>query len=183
MKAIRFACGVMLLFLSHSMLAQSISSPNGLLKMYFSLSPKGEPTYELFYKDKAVVKSSKLGLELKASDGEKMETSWDKEAGKGIAADFMTGFSLVDTKTATFDETWKPVWGEESVIHNRYHELAVTLKQQAQDRTLVLRFRLFDEGLGFRYEFPQQPNLNYFVIKEEHTQFAMAGDRSRIIKR
>ncbi|MCU6167531.1 glycoside hydrolase family 97 N-terminal domain-containing protein, partial [Enterobacter roggenkampii] len=80
------------------------------------------------------------------------------------------------TKTSTFDESWKPVWGEANQIRNHYNELAVTLNQKSTDRHIVIRFRLFDDGLGFRYEFPEQKNLTYFVIKEERTQFAMAGD-------
>ena len=90
----------------------------------------------------------------------------------------MTGFTIKDTKTSTFDETWKPVWGEESSIRNHYNELEVTLNQPSNDRYMIIRFRLFDDGLGFRYEFPQQKNLNYFVIKEEHSQFAMNGDHT-----
>ena len=90
----------------------------------------------------------------------------------------MTGFTVANTQTATFDETWTPVWGEEKEIRNHYNELTVTLNQAANDRQMVIRFRLFNDGLGFRYEFPQQKNLNYFVIKEEHSQFAMAGDHT-----
>lgn len=90
----------------------------------------------------------------------------------------MTGFKIKDTRTSTFDEVWHPVWGEESEIRNHYNELEVTLDQPENDRYIVIRFRLFNDGLGFRYEFPQQKNLNYFVIKEEHTQFAMTGDHT-----
>ena len=90
----------------------------------------------------------------------------------------MTGFKIKDTRTSTFDEVWRPVWGEESEIRNHYNELEVTLDQPENDRYIIIRFRLFNDGLGFRYEFPQQKNLNYFVIKEEHTQFAMTGDHT-----
>ena len=83
-------------------------------------------------------------------------------------------------KTVTLDETWEPVWGEVKKIRNHYNELAVTLNQKAQDRNMIIRFRLFDDGLGFRYEFPLQKNLNYFVIKEEHSQFAMTGDHTAV---
>lgn len=89
-----------------------------------------------------------------------------------------TVVSIEDTKQATFDETWQPVWGEEKEIRNHYNELTVTLYQPANERSLRICFRLFNDGLGFRYEFPQQPNLNYFVIKEEHSQFAMTGDHT-----
>ena len=140
--------------------AQNLTSPNGELQMNFSVNAQGEPVYELSYKGRAVLKPSKLGLELKDDPG------------------LMNGFAIADVETSTFDETWKPVWGEESQIRNHYNEMAVTLNQKAQERNLVIRFRLFDDGLGFRYEFPLQENLNYFVIKEEHTQFAMTGDHT-----
>jgi glucan 1,4-alpha-glucosidase len=156
----KMACLLLSLLVSTAATAESITSPNGLLKLNFSLSPKGEPTYELSYKNKVVIKPSKLGLELKNEPG------------------LMNGFVLTDAKTSTFDETWTPVWGEVKQIRNHYNELAVTLNQKARSRDIVVRFRLFDEGLGFRYEFPSQKNLNYFVIKEEHTQFAMNGDHT-----
>ena len=140
--------------------AQNLTSPNGELQMNFSVNAQGEPVYELSYKGRAVLKPSKLGLELKDDPG------------------LMNGFAIADVETSTFDETWKPVWGEESQIRNHYNEMAVTLNQKAQERNMVIRFRLFDDGLGFRYEFPLQENLNYFVIKEEHTQFAMMGDHT-----
>ena len=140
--------------------AEQLISPNGQLRMEFAVNVQGEPVYELYYKEKVVIKPSKLGLELKDDPG------------------LMNGFALVDVKTSTFDETWQPVWGEEKEIRNHYNEMAVTLRQAAQDRNIVIRFRLFDDGLGFRYEFPLQENLNYFVIKDEHTQFAMAGDHT-----
>lgn len=156
----KMACLLLSLLVSMAATAESITSPNGLLKLNFSLSSKGEPTYELSYKNKVVIKPSTLGLELKNEPG------------------LMNGFVLTDAKTSTFDETWTPVWGEVKQIRNHYNELAVTLNQKAQSRDIVVRFRLFDEGLGFRYEFPSQKNLNYFVIKEEHTQFAMNGDHT-----
>lgn len=140
--------------------AEELTSPNGQLRLNFTVNAQGEPIYELYYKDKTVIKPSKLGLELKDDPG------------------LMNGFSLAGVKTSTFDETWQPVWGEEKEIRNHYNEMEVTLNQKAQERNIVIRFRLFDDGLGFRYEFPLQKNLNYFVIKEEHTQFAMAGDHT-----
>ena len=150
----------LLLSWSSSVMAESITSPNGQLKLNFSLTDQGEPFYELYYKGKTVIKPSKLGLELKDDPG------------------LMNGFTLVNTHTSAFDETWKPVWGEVKQIRNHYNELEVTLNQQAQDRKIILRFRVYDEGIGFRYEFPLQRTLNYFVIKEEHSQFAMAGDHT-----
>lgn len=160
MKAIciKLTCFLLVLFMSSAAMAESITSPNGQLQLNFSVNSQGEPVYELFYKGKAVIKPSKLGLELKNDPG------------------LMNGFTLADTQTSTFDETWEPVWGEVKQIRNHYNEMAVTLDQKAQDRNIIIRFRLFDDGLGFRYEFPLQKNLNYFVIKEERTQFAMTGD-------
>ena len=160
MKAIciKLTCFLLVLFMSRAAMAESITSPNGQLQLNFSVNSQGEPVYELFYKGKAVIKPSKQGLELKNDPG------------------LMNGFTLADTQTSTFDETWEPVWGEVKQIRNYYNEMAVTLDQKAQDRNIIIRFRLFDDGLGFRYEFPLQKNLNYFVIKEERTQFAMTGD-------
>jgi hypothetical protein len=154
----KLACFLLALFMSGAAMAESITSPDGQLRLNFSVNPQGEPVYELSYKGKTVIKPSKLGLELKNDPG------------------LMNGFTLAGTETSTFDETWEPVWGEVKQIRNHYNEMAVTLNQKAQDRNIIIRFRLFDDGLGFRYEFPLQKNLNYFVIKEERTQFAMAGD-------
>ncbi len=177
--------GLLMLFgvvLSFAMLsAQELKSPDGNLTMKFSLSAKGEPTYNLVYKGTEVVKPSKLGFELKRSiDG--APASFDDFAPKADAdfnnklTSLYDGFTVVNTKTATFDETWQPVWGETKDIRNHYNELLVTLDQKATDREMMIRFRLFDDGLGFRYEFKDQKNLTYFVIKEEKTQFAMHGD-------
>lgn len=142
--------------------SQQLKSPNGNFMMEFALQKDGTPTYNLTYKGKTVVKPSKLGLELKED--------------KNIKKSLLNDFTVIDKKTASFDETWKPVWGEVASIRNQYNELAVTLNQNETDRQIVIRFRLFNDGLGFRYEFPAQKNLVYFVIKEERTQFAMTGD-------
>ena len=150
-----------LLISINSSIAQELKSPNGEFSMSFSLLKDGTPTYELSYKNKPIIKSSKLGFELKN----------DKNS-------LLNGFVITNSKTATFDETWKPVWGEVAQIRNHYNELAVTLNQKSTDRLLVIRFRLFDDGLGFRYEFPEQKNLVYFVIKEEKTQFALTGNHT-----
>lgn len=145
---------------------KSVNSPQGKVCLAFSIQ-NGKPCYRVAYKDKDVVKKSFLGLELAKS----------KHASKGMGeTDLMDGFVLADDKTTTFDETWKPVWGESAAIRNHYNELAVTLKQPKTNREMIVRFRVYDDGVGFRYEFPQQKELNYFIIKEEHTQFAMAGD-------
>ena len=153
---------------------QELKSPNGNFKLDFSLSKDGKPTYQLKYKGKDVIKPSTLGFEFKANN--QMSFEWENQVGdKNSFTNFVSGFQIVDTKTSTFDETWTPVWGEVAKIRNNFNELAVTVSQPKTDRQMVIRFRLFDDGLGFRYEFPEQKNLKYFVIKEEHSQFAMAG--------
>ncbi len=141
--------------------AQEFQSPNGNFKMTFSIGNDGTPLYQLFFKNKEVIRKSKLGLELQK----------DKKS-------LINDFKVIDSKESTFNETWKTVWGEETQIQNHYNELAVTLKQNETDREIIIRFRLFNEGLGFRYEFPQQKNLIYFVIKEERTEFAMTGNHT-----
>ena len=140
--------------------AQGIKSPNGELEMKFEITPDSTPVYSLSYKGKQVIEPSKLGFDLKQEK------------------DLLTGFSIEDTKQTTSDNTWEPVWGEEKEIRNYYKELEVSLVQPATNRKLVIRFRLFNDGLGFRYEFPQQENLGHFVIKEERSQFAMTGDHT-----
>lgn len=147
-------------------MAQTVKSPNGNVSVKFSLD-NGRPVYEMTYKNRAVIKPSYLGLELAKT----------KHASKGMdETSLMDGFVIAKTNTSTFDETWKPVWGETATIRNHYNELAVTLNQPETKRNIIIRFRVYNDGMGLRYEFPQQEELNYFVIKEEHTQFAMAGD-------
>ena len=160
---------------------QKLTSPDGNFEMNFTLDSKGAPVYDLSYKSQPVIKPSKLGLELKKEDAnKKTDFEWtEKKVNQGeldAKADLYNGFILKDAQTSSFNETWTPVWGEEKEIRNQYNELAVTLEQPKNNRYIIIRFRLFNDGLGFRYEFPQQPNLNYFVIKEERSQFAMTGD-------
>ncbi len=160
-------------------MAQELKSPDGNLSMNFSVQNNGSPSYNLIYKGKEVIKPSKLGFELKEKEIERSfdDFSGDKNSGSNQHAnDLLSGFRVVNTQTSSFDETWQPVWGEIKNIRNHYNELAVTLNQSSTDRQMIIRFRLFNDGLGFRYEFPQQKNLIYFVIKEEKTQFAMPGD-------
>ena len=158
-----------LLLMPLAMLAQAVKSPDGNVELKFSLTDNGRPTYEMTYKGKAVIKPSHLGLEL----------AKDKHASKGEnETDLMEGFKINDTLVTTFDETWKPVWGETSTIRNHYNELAVSLVQAVSNRNIIIRFRVYDDGMGLRYEFPQQKELNYFLIKEERTQFAMAGNHT-----
>lgn len=142
-----------------SLFGQTLISPNGNLKMIFSVTQTGEPVYQLSYKNRPVIKSSKLGIDVKDQ------------------TPLLSGFKITKTDSSTTDETWEPVWGEVKQIRNSFRELAVTLTQALpKERTLIVRFRLFNDGLGFRYEFPQQPNLQHFIVKDELTQFAMAGD-------
>lgn len=149
--------------------AQTVKSPDGNVALTFTLSDNGRPTYEMTYKGRAVVKPSHLGLEL----------AKDRHASKGKdETDLMDGFKITDTHVSSFDETWKPVWGETATIRNHYNELEVDLNQPSSDRNIIIRFRVYNDGMGLRYEFPQQKALNYFLIKEEHTQFAMAGDHT-----
>lgn len=153
---------IALLFLSVSFVnAQQLTSPNGELTMQFSLKEDGTPTYKLTYKNQEVIKESSLGFHLKN----------DKKS-------LLDDFKITDTNTSTFDDTWQPVWGEVKEIRNHYNQLKVTLTQNETDRIMVVNFRLFDDGLGFRYEFPTQKNLVYFTIEEERTQFAMTGDHT-----
>ena len=141
--------------------AQNLKSPNSEIELTFSLTKKGVPTYKISYKDQAVIKQSKLGLELKGDD-------------------LISGFTITNTDKSTYDNTWETVWGEESSIRNHYNELSIELLQEATNRKILIRFRAFDEGVGFRYEFPKQDNLGHFVVKEEHSEFAMTGDHKAI---
>ncbi len=148
---------LLIVLLSVSTFAEELKSPNGKFKLDFEVKD-GIPVYQLQLNEKAIIKESKLGLELKDAES------------------LLDGFELTKTDKSTFDETWKPVWGEVKEIRNHYNEMAVTLTQSTSQRSILIRFRLFNDGLGFRYEFPEQDELIYFVIKEERTQFAMAGD-------
>ena len=163
-------------------MAQKVTSPDGKMELSFALD-NGRPTYTLRVDGKTVVAPSHLGYQLKKENGEKStDFDWkpsratDKEASR--KADFFSDFTLEKYENNSFDETWKPVWGEESSIRNHYNELFVQLKQTKNNRFLNIRFRLFDDGLGFRYEFPDQKNLTYFVVAEELTEFAMTGNHT-----
>ncbi|MBQ8050904.1 MAG: glycoside hydrolase family 97 protein [Bacteroidaceae bacterium] len=160
--------------------AQELTSPDGRFSLHFALNAQGRPTYQLRFENQEVIRTSGMGFELKKEQAGRQETFDNTQHTEAATidqkADLMTGFTLSSSTTATFDETWQPVWGEESQIRNHYNELAVRLYQEKNDREMVVRFRLFNDGLGFRYEFPDQKNLTYFVVKEEHTEFAMTGD-------
>ncbi len=155
-KAIAALAGVLALTAA----AGQVSSPGGIVSVDFNVSAAGEPTYRVTYKGTEVIKTSKMGLDLKDQP------------------DLLAGFNIVKTETSTFDETWEPVWGETRTIRNHYNEMLVKLAQPEHKREMHIRFRVYDDGVGFRYEFPQSRSLNYFVIKEERTQFAMTGDHT-----
>ncbi len=157
-KTFTTIAGISLMMLAVPATAETILSPDGNLKMDFTLSNDGQPTYSLTYKGREVVKPSRLGFTIKN------------------AKDMKDNFEIVSTDTVTVDENWRPVWGEEAEIRNHYKQLKVNLKQKDTNRKLGLCFRLFDDGLGFRYEFPFQKKLNHFTITDELTEFAMTGD-------
>ena len=147
-------------FVTFLVKAESISSPSGNITLKFTLSEQGMPTYQIEYKGIQVIKPSTLGFKIKE--------------GKSL----FNHFRLKKSSTSTYDEIWKPVWGESSIIRNHYNELLVELEKTSDACFINIRFRVYDDGVGFRYEFPSQPNLSYFVIKEECTQFAMSGDHT-----
>ena len=144
----------------HWAVAQQQTSPDGNVVLSFSLKADGTPTYKMTYKGKPVINESTLGFTLKKDEP------------------LTNHFKVVSDSKSTFKETWKPVWGEEKEILNHYNELLVQLKQDKTNRLMNIRFRVYNEGVGFRYEFPTQKELTYFVITEENTQFAMTGDHT-----
>ena len=135
-------------------------SPNGNIVLNVELNAKGTPEYQVTYKGRPVIKPSTLGIELAEENS------------------LMDQFRINKTSTSSFDETWQPIWGETRDILNRYNELLLEMEKPSNGRYMNLRFRVYDDGIGFRYEFPQQKYLNYFVVKAEHTQFAMTGDHT-----
>ena len=151
---------LMSVFAAHLLMAQQQTSPDGNVILSFSLKNDGTPSYKVSYKNKPVINESTLGFTLKKADP------------------LTNNFKVVDTKKSTFKETWKPVWGEESEILNHYNELLVSLEQNNTNRKMNIRFRVYNEGVGFRYEFPSQKELTYFVVEEELSQFAMTGDHT-----
>ena len=168
-----WAAGLLTMCLALGLQATEVKSPNGNIVVTFDVVD-GRPVYSMTYKGRDVVRPSHLGLEL----------AKDKHASAGLNEhDLMGDFTLASERTSSFDETWQPVWGETRDIRNHYNEYAATLTQQWQSRTIVIRFRVYDDGIGFRYEFPQQKGLNYFLIKEERTEFAMAGDHGVVAAR
>ncbi|MBQ2525429.1 MAG: glycoside hydrolase family 97 protein [Bacteroidales bacterium] len=167
-----FAAAVMFSVAAYS--GETLKSPDGNLELDFRLDERGAPVYNLSYKGSPVVLDSRMGFLLVFNNDPSMHRM--PYAGRfGGPWSLYDGFSIADSKTSSFDETWTPVWGEEAEIRNHYNELAVTLKQES-GRIMIVRFRLYDDGLGFRYEFPAENALTYFLISEEVTEFALAGD-------
>lgn len=152
---------------------EKVESPSRNLTAYFDVQD-GRPVYWLLHKGDTVIRPSFLGLSLR---GEHSRSEFNEfNANAVTATGLMSGFVMGGSQRFIHDDWWQPVWGEERRIHNSYHEMLITLRQPEKNRYIQIQFRLFDDGLGFRYIFPQQPNLNYFVIEEEHSEFAMKGD-------
>lgn len=147
-----------LLSLAGAFAAETVTSPDGRFALSFDLAGNGQPVYSLSLEGKEIVRPGKLGFRLRG------------------AADLASGFTLAGVDTTSFDQTWTPVWGEESEIRNNYKEMLVRLEQPAAGRRMNIRFRVFDDGMGFRYEFPRQKALAHFEIADELTEFAMTGD-------
>ena len=161
---------------------QNLKSPDGNMEMTFQLTSEGTPQYALNYGDQKVILPSNLGFDfrgvLKAQQLVYNADGTISKEDRQPVYSFHDGFAVESVETASFDETWEPVWGEEKEIRNNYNELLVNLVQTSSEKKMAIRFRLYNDGLGFRYEFPYQKNLSYFVIKEELTQFALAGDHT-----
>ena len=153
---------------------ETVYSPDHNICVNFDVVD-GVPIYQVLYKDKQIIRDSKLGLELASARGGSSTSNFDSKVSISLNS-LQDGFSILTTHYSSFDETWHPIWGEESAIRNHYNEMSVTLNQDQMGRYIIVRFRVYDDGVGFRYEFPLQDNLSYFVIKEEHTQFALPGD-------
>ena len=159
-----------------------VQSPDGKLELTFQLTESGTPQYALTYEGQDIILPSDLGFELRGVlKAQKLVYEKDGKISKEDRQEpysFATDFKVDSVITSTFDDIWEPVWGEEAQIRNHYNEILVCLTQKSSDKKMNIRFRVYDDGIGFRYEFPYQQNLSYFVIKEELTQFAMAGDHT-----
>ena len=156
----QFLFYLLLSLLFQQLSAQTCLSPDGQTSIYFSLSSSGQPQYEMKLGETTVIRTSRLGFELKND------------------TDLMSDFGVIDVQYDSFDNTWTPVWGEENQIRNNYNEMFISLKQSTTSRIMNIRFRVYNEGMGFRYEFPQQPNLGHFIVSQEKTQFSLTGDHT-----
>ena len=158
---------------------EAACSPDGNIRLEFNLDRNGQPVYSLMYKGQEVIRPSRMGYIFRGKAAEpKIFCSADsvRIAGYGNDDVFNTGFSIRNVTRTAYDEFWEPVWGEESIIRNHYNEMAIELSHKVSGRKMTVRFRVYDDGIGFRYEFPEQEGLKYFTIKEETTEFAMTGD-------
>ena len=160
MNNYQFLFYLLLSLLFQQLSAQTCLSPDGQTSIYFSLSSSGQPQYEMKLGETTVLRTSRLGFELKND------------------TDLMSDFGVIDVQYDSFDNTWTPVWGEENQIRNHYNEMFISLKQSTTSRIMNIRFRVYNEGMGFRYEFPQQPNLGHFIVSQEKTQFSLTGDHT-----
>ena len=160
MNNYQFLFYLLLSLLFQQLSAQTCLSPDGQTSIYFSLSSSGQPQYEMKLGETTVIRTSRLGFELKND------------------TDLMSDFGVIDVQYDSFDNTWIPVWGEENQIRNNYNEMFISLKQSTTSRIMNIRFRVYNEGMGFRYEFPQQPNLGHFIVSQEKTQFSLTGDHT-----
>ena len=160
MNNYQFLFYLLLSLLFQQLSAQTCLSPDGQTSIYFSLSSSGQPQYEMKLGETTVIRTSRLGFELKND------------------TDLMSDFGVIDVQYDSFDNTWTPVWGEENQIRNNYNEMFISLKQSTTSRIMNIRFRVYNEGMGFRYEFPQQPNLGHFIVSQEKTQFSLTGDHT-----
>lgn len=157
MKKLIFLC--LSLFFCGTGSSQVLTSPDGNLILSFRLRENGVPVYNLRYKDKTVTEDSKMGFII-----------------DDAPFSFAENFSVIHIGNTSSDETWMPVWGENSKIRDHHTEMLVSLIQEKTNRKLDIRFRLFNDGLGFRYEFPARQYFRHFIIKEENTEFNLAGD-------
>lgn len=164
---------VLLTMMFNGLYAQSLKSPDGKFEMNFQLK-NGVPFYNLKYNGAVVVEDSKLGLRLLKDGDIQFASEIENKNNEGKNLDY--GFEKTGEKRDSKNETWQPVLGEKKNYINNYNELAVTLTQKENDRNIIVKFRLFNDGLGFRYEFPQQKNLNYFIIKEEDSEIDLPTD-------
>ncbi len=151
---------ILALIFALSLSAHSLSSPGGQVSVTVNIDDAGTPTYSMRFEGKEVIRPSRLGFEL------------------GTGAPLLDGFTIHSVENRSFDETWTPVWGEEAQIRNHYNEMLVCFEQKGSARKMNVRFRAFDDGLGFRYEFPLQESLAHFTIREERTEFALTGDHT-----
>ena len=173
---------ITLFFFTLNFYGQSIESPNSEFELNFYLDKKGRPFYNLIYKKEKIIENSGLGFIINNEIDITTNNNNDVDVDLiGDEVNLLNGFSLISFSRSSKNETWKPVWGEESLIRNNYNELLVKLEQGFSGRLMNIRFRVFDSGLGFRYEFPTQKNLSTFIIKDEKTEFAMTGDHKAFL--